>query len=413
MDLGDVIHRAVTDEMFVAHLQEEPEAALATLDVALDNESIEIIRSVFRGAMAWKELCSPALTLFRKTWTDLSPPFPTTVNDIWATTNVAPRYAAAMHSAGGLKRPLEVLDQSKDSLHQTLPGLCCEAAGGDRQSATTTVSAWGLLYTALHLFDDVEDQDIKDVPWAGWGAGPAINIATGLLISSNLALENLERDGISTQTAQAIRQDFYQTILTMCGGQHDDLTLLEPNMKQCWQIAAAKSGAFFALGCRAGARLATDDLTNIHWFAQFGQHLGMLVQISDDISDLWADGKRRSDLIADQRWTLPIAYAMTKTSNEKRNHLRKCLRMASLDASAEAEARHLVIKSGAILYLIVEAKRHYYGAQCALLQATPPSASRDALLSLLATTVPVGMGNNHMKQSDSSRSGQHITALTV
>jgi geranylgeranyl pyrophosphate synthase len=400
MNLGDVIHRAVTDEMFVARLRKEPGAALATVGMAHDTEYIEAIQPLFQSSRGWKGLCSPSLTITTKTmtWTKLIPDFLPEVDTMWTGAKVKPTYAGAMYSVGEPKTP-KVPEQSDSSLQQTLLGLCCEAAGGNAQRAKAITSAWGLLYAALHLFDDVEDQDLTDEPWARWGAGPAINIATGLLTSSSMALENLEQDTISAQAARAIRHDFYQTILTMCAGQHDDLTLVEPSIEQCWQIAAAKSGAFFALGCRTGARLAIDDPARIDWFGQIGQHIGMLVQISDDVQDLWAEGKRRSDLIAGQRWTLPIAYAMSNLPETERGRLQEYVRLAASDATAEAAARRLVIKSGAILYLVAEARRYVYKARCLLLQAVAPSAARDALLLLLATSVPMGMGGSGKDQN--------------
>ena len=42
-----------------------------------------------------------------------------------------------------------------------LPGLCCQAAGGDPQAAKEISSAWLLLHIAAHIVDDVEDGDLE------------------------------------------------------------------------------------------------------------------------------------------------------------------------------------------------------------------------------------------------------------
>jgi geranylgeranyl diphosphate synthase type I len=175
----------------------------------------------------------------------------------------------------------------------------------------------------------------------------------------------------------------------MTAGQHNDLTLQEPSLEQCWQIAAAKSGAWFALACRSGARLATADTIRLERFREFGHHLGVLIQIRDDIDGLWSKDGSRSDLVNWPRWTLPVAYAMTVVGVAERDRLRHSLQAAPTDPDAEAMARHMIIEAGAVLYLAAEAHCHQRYAQKALLQASPPSAACDDLLALLSTFIPV------------------------
>ncbi len=175
----------------------------------------------------------------------------------------------------------------------------------------------------------------------------------------------------------------------MTAGQHADLSLPEPSLDQCWQIAERKSGLFLALACRAGARLQTADAQRVERCGQFGLHLGILLQIGDDLDGLWASEGARSDLLAWPRWTLPVAYTMAVSGAVDRDRLRDALRRAPADADAEEQARHLIIAAGAVLYLATEARCHRRRAQEALLQAVPPSAARDELLALLHTYTPL------------------------
>ena len=69
-------------------------------------------------------------------------------------------------------------------------------------------------------------------------------------------------------------------------GQHRDLSIEHLNLEHWSQIAAAKSGEFFSLACRSGARLGKIDQRRIAGYSTFGFHLGMMLQILDDLVDL-------------------------------------------------------------------------------------------------------------------------------
>jgi geranylgeranyl pyrophosphate synthase len=342
-----------------------------------------------------------------------------------------------------------------------LPGLCCEAASGsDVRSATAVPSgmrqqvdiltvAWRLLYVAAHVLDDIEDGDWADpsaraaVPSGtdltrtllkpgknGEGAhsypsqgkaaegshslpsqgrvgeglqaptilGSRINIATGLIESASLALCDLEASGVDQVAASAIRREFHRTVLVMCAGQHADLTQTERTLEQCWQIAESKSGVFFSLACQAGARLVVSDEQQLQAFSEFGRHLGVLIQIRNDMGGLrsaplkaptdmapphMAPLPHGSDLVTAQRWTLPVAYALHVLAAPQCDQLLALMRAAPHDADAEARARQMVIESGALLYLVVEVERRRHLAELAMGRATLPPQAQAKLLALL------------------------------
>ncbi len=180
----------------------------------------------------------------------------------------------------------------------SLPSLCCQAAGGDPQEADRVAAAWVLLYTAAHLFDSVQDGDPADPWWQALGPGPAINVATGLLTSAWLVLAQLE---IQRPVVQQLIQDFQQTVLRMASGQQLDLTDPRPSLRSTWAVAEAKSGAFFGLACRSGARLAGAPQPITDHYGEYGFNLGLIVQIGDDLEDIQA-GRPAPPL--------PVAYCM-------------------------------------------------------------------------------------------------------
>ena len=91
-----------------------------------------------------------------------------------------------------------------------LSGLCCQAAGGERQWAETTSAAWLLLFAAAQLLDNVEDQDEPELWVKELGPGPAINVATGLIFTASLALQDLYDHPQTYPIAKEIIKDFHR-----------------------------------------------------------------------------------------------------------------------------------------------------------------------------------------------------------
>ncbi len=116
-----------------------------------------------------------------------------------------------------------------------LPGICCQAAGGDPRRVDGFAAAWLLYYVAAHIMDKVEDQDILESPWQEWGPRVSINIASGLYFSASLLLTDLNSQDESPAIANEINRDFYRAFIRMCGGQQRDLTQSEPSLSDYWE----------------------------------------------------------------------------------------------------------------------------------------------------------------------------------
>ena len=163
-----------------------------------------------------------------------------------------------------------------------------------------------------------------------------------------------------------ILTEFQLTILSMCSGQHIDITSNELNLDEYWQVAETKSGSFFDLACFAGSRIATDDPHVISGFREFGRHLGILLQISDDTKDVWSLISNQDTKINSPFCLLPIVYTMSVASPDKCALLSEVLRAEELDKDAISVVRNILEESGSGLYLITKAEQHRLQAQCAL-----------------------------------------------
>lgn len=268
-------------------------------------------------------------------------------------------------------------DLGVSHLYASLPGLCCKAFGKDPEAAEGITSAWEVLYLAAQLSDTVADEgeSVSD-------PGLLVTLSAACIPIGRMLLQEQTRPGLSVEKCSDILQDFDRAILRVCIGQVKDLTEKEPSLEKCWEIAAEKTGEIFALAARSVARLCSENPGVIALFSDLGQHLGLLVQIGDDVKGLWPQDHIRSDL-SSGKWTLPVSYAMQVMPAAQRVKLKGYLGLAARDRTMEVAARKMLIEAGALMYLAAEADRHRQCALKALVEAIPSEIKHQELMDFI------------------------------
>jgi len=265
-----------------------------------------------------------------------------------------------------------------------LPILCCGAAGGDAEEAVDISAAWLLFYVAAHIFDNVEDLDKPEAWYAEVGTGVAINAGSGLFFSASLALNDLYTRPEYYRAAREINRAFQLQMMAMSSGQHLDLTLPQINLDLYWKIAEGKSGAFFELACWAGARLVSDDAQQLDRFKQYGKHLGLLLQLLDDLRDIRPPaGGHPLPEPGELLHSFAMAYAMTVFPEAQQIGFLDMLGRSSQDTQTAQQILEALQNSGVDLYLLTEIEKHRRLALQALEDAHPASPYRETLLSML------------------------------
>lgn len=280
----------------------------------------------------------------------------------------------------------------------TLPRLCCLALGGSPDLTPPITEITQLVCDAIVLCDDVIDEDVTPAQWALFtdevdtlplARGTAVNVAMGLLARAGEQIQRLGQ-ALGDTAAQAIQTVYYQTLWQTAAGQQASLLPTQPTLDEAWETAAIKSGAYYGFACWMGAYASGAGSAAAAAFRRFGQTLGVLIQIGDDMGDLWSRDGKTSDLQAGL-WTLPVVYAMSVLPPADQAELARLLSQARAGGAerleAEAAARRLIIGCGAMVYLHVELDRHYQAARQLLLETAPPSPYRDDLLHVLAQTL--------------------------
>lgn len=240
-----------------------------------------------------------------------------------------------------------------------LPGLCCQAAGGEIEWADKVAASWLLFYAAADLIDSAQDQDDVSVWWPDGDPAQALSAATGLIFCASSLLNKAAFSQKLRVNSMAQVQDFYHSFLLMSSGQYADIRTPYPDLEQYWQIAAEKSGSFFALACRSGARLAIREQEKLSAFGDLGQLLGILIQILDDLEDLnsllQTEKTRKNKMLSR---SLPFVYALQVLPEDARQRLKQFLELDSADAQSRLDMFHLIETSGVTIYLLAQIDRY-------------------------------------------------------
>jgi hypothetical protein len=195
-----------------------------------------------------------------------------------------------------------------------LPILTCEAvveedrgSGGPMETALHVAAAWELGNLAAGALDAWQDGDTDNALWKRVGAKPAVNLAVGLIALSLRILSNLaEVELLSAAAVLDVKRGFEETLLQMVAGQHADL-VDDLSLDDYQTVTRAKTGSLFRLAAWSGARVAGADDAAAELYGVFGEDLGLLIQVWNDLYGLEGIMGKQD---AGHRRTLPILAAL-------------------------------------------------------------------------------------------------------
>ena len=306
------------------------------------------------------------------------------IESVWVRSDLDPAFIKALRQA------LPFFNSTEDSYQNFidlmyLPNLCCQAAGGQPFWADEITAAWLLFYIGAHIMDSIEDLDMPDEWWDLQGPGVALNVASAFFFSASTLLNEYYQHERTYRITNPVIADFNIGFLRMCQGQHFDLVTKRPTLQQYWEMVGAKSGTFFSIASRSGASLATRDNSRIESFSKFGYHLGILIQILDDLEDL--DANNLIGLLSNRAQvysTLPFVYAMEVSAQDERKQINSYLDSESFDVQLASELIRFLDELGTGIYIHAEIQKHREKALEALNNANPAPPAKDLLITKLA-----------------------------
>lgn len=195
-----------------------------------------------------------------------------------------------------------------------------DAISGDHRAAIAGASAVELIHNFVLVHNDVQAGRIDQSEgrpsiWWVWGPSQAINAGDGLHALARSVLMTLSRDAIPPETVLEALRSLDQACLTLCEGQYMDLTYQDQLMvteADYMDMIRRKSGALAGCSAKIGALASAADHDTSNALYEWGQKLGMAMQVRADINDLWGsrgDGFTASNVL-NKKKSLPLIHAL-------------------------------------------------------------------------------------------------------
>jgi octaprenyl-diphosphate synthase len=242
-----------------------------------------------------------------------------------------------------------------------------------------------LLHTASLVHDDVVDESMvrrSDFSVnALWRSKPAV--LGGDILSLNALLVTLVHNDhrILEIYTGAIGQIIEGEILQL-----QKSLKLNQDEGVYFEIIKAKTAAFFAAACAAGASSTFSSEDEVQRIYNFGEKVGIAFQIKDDLLDysLSDIGKPRGHDIEDKKITLPLIYTLNRCSWPLKRKIIRIIRKGK-DENAIKFVVEEVIKAGGIQYAR-DKMFQYRDDAIGILNTFPKSPAREALEELVRYT---------------------------
>ena len=289
--------------------------------------------------------------------------------------NLTPHLALVKETAGHL------MFAGGKRLRPLLIVLSARLCGHENEFVTKFASIFEFLHTATLLHDDVIDGATmrRGKPVANTVYGAPVTILTGdflLARALRIAAESESMriiEVVSGMTEEISQGEIHQLI------KKGDITFSED---EYMRVIRSKTGVLIQGACKTGAILADASPEAEDALSRYGDHLGLVFQIADDILDYTADsgelGKTVGADLKEGKLTLPVIHALREASPEDRARMEAIITNADFTQSDFRRLLELMDTYGGIAYAQNAASEHVRAAK-AQLRRFEPSRTREIL----------------------------------
>ncbi len=284
-----------------------------------------------------------------------------------------PQLAGHLIASGGKRlRPMLTLAASR---------LC--SYEGDRHIQLATCVEF--IHSATLLHDDVVDKSNlrrgEDTANAIWGNKASVLVGDFLFSRSfELMVEDgsLEVLRILSSASSVIAEGEVLQLVTA----NDTDTTEHAYM----EVICAKTAALFAAACEIGGVIADRPKSECEALMSYGQNLGIIFQLIDDVLDYSAEqqtlGKSVGDDFQEGKITLPIVLAFRRGTDEERTFWKRTMEDLDQREGDLEYAIELMVKHNALTDTI-ERARHYGSIARDDLAIFPDNDYRKALIGVV------------------------------
>lgn len=203
---------------------------------------------------------------------------------------------------------------------------CCDVLGGDRHLAMPPAAAIEMIHCFSLVHDDLPAMDDDDLrrgrptSHVKFGEAMAILVGDALAILPFVLIQREVDDptiaaGMIGELSQATMSMITGQVFDTLGGMDEDAT----DEVRLEQVHRNKTGALIRASCRLGALAsgAPIDGPDVQTLTTYGEHLGLMFQIVDDVLDVTQSaehlGKRTGKDEAAGKLTYPVIHGIDES----------------------------------------------------------------------------------------------------
>jgi len=262
--------------------------------------------------------------------------------------------------------------------------LTCRLFSEPQKSTHHAALLVELMHTATLLHDDVVDKAMlrrgKQTINHKWDDKTAVLAGDFLFAKAmQIATDNKEYELFDIITP---------AIISLSVGelqQMSNSSRFEVNREKYFEVIKNKTASLLSVCCKSGAYTSGTANENVSKAELFGEILGMIFQIKDDILDYAGNGETGKETgidIREGKITLPFICAWENMSLSEQENTKKLWHVAGNNREAENSVISAVIKNGGIVgseKIMLQLKKE----ALEVLKAFPNSKAKDALSALI------------------------------
>jgi octaprenyl-diphosphate synthase len=257
------------------------------------------------------------------------------------------------HSYGLLSQALEHIRQRTGKQMRPMLTLLSAKNYGEVSDITQNAAvALELLHTASLIHDDVVDESSERRGQSS--VNVSYNNKVAVLVGDYILSTALLR--VSLTDNQMIIQLLAELGRTLAAGEILQLSNIqnqEISEQVYYQVINQKTAALFEACAKVGALSAGASAEEVEAAAKFGQSIGIIFQIRDDIFDYFDSkeiGKPTGNDMTEGKLTLPVIYALNHTSMESMQTLARKVKAGTINPDEIAVLVEFTKQQGGIEY---------------------------------------------------------------
>ena len=258
--------------------------------------------------------------------------------------------------------------------------------GGIKEATHRGAALVELLHTATLVHDDVVDNSYERRGFfsvnALWKNKIAVLVGDFLLAKGmDLSLQN--NDFSLLKIVNTAVQNMSEGELL----QMEKARKLDIDESIYFEVIRQKTASLIASCCACGAASTGSDESIVKQMYLFGEKVGMAFQIKDDLFDFGTDdvGKPLGIDIKEKKITLPLIYALNKSSRAEKHRIIDLVKNHNEDSQKVAEVIHFVRNSGGLAYAEMQMHR-FQDEAFEILRSFPENEARTGLEQLVRFT---------------------------